>query len=338
VKKSLIFDMSKFNNFVQKSKFKLESWPEMLNYCLDANFAIKFDLNKYYYQIKLNESECKYYGFAYSMADGEPVQYFVWKSLPYGYTHAPYIARELMKPLIAKWRRLGGRVIVLYDDGMAVHSNEKILTALAVQMQCDLLNAGMIPGIEKCTWLPVEVIDWNGLRFDFANCTLSILDRRICKLKSIITESLNKFPDFSYRHVAKIVGSIVSMSSVFEGTTQKFTKSMQTFINIRHFHDRKWEDIIQAEYAGLYASMFDELNFWLSHVERYNARKFVPNSPKWITWTDASDFALGGLVVQLINVTDIVLCTADNTLLDHTGKYGQLHSRACGRKALAILR
>jgi hypothetical protein len=118
------------------------------------------------------------------------------------------------------------------------------------------------------------------------------------------------------------------MNSVFEGTTQKFTKSMQTFINIRHFHDRKWEEIIRAEYAGLYTSMFDELNFWLSHVEHYNTRKFVPDPPKWIVWTDASDFALGGLIIQLKNETDIVPCTADNILVGHTGKYGQLRSRA----------
>jgi hypothetical protein len=174
---------------VQKSSFKLESWPEMLDYCIDANLAIKFDLKKYYYQIKLDETECQYYGFAYSMVDNEPVQYFIWKSLPYGYTRAPFIARELMKPLISKWRRLGGRVIVFYDDGMAVHKNNETLTALAVQMQCDLFNAGMIPRIEKCVW--------HGLHFDFVSKTLSILDRRIVKLKNIIDDMLSKFPTVS---------------------------------------------------------------------------------------------------------------------------------------------
>jgi hypothetical protein len=74
----------------------------------------------------------------------------------------------------------------------------------------------MIPGIEKCAWLPVDAIDWNGLHFDFVNRTLSILDRRICKLKNILKESLDSFPDLTYRQVAKIVGSIVSMNSVFD--------------------------------------------------------------------------------------------------------------------------
>jgi hypothetical protein len=299
----------------------------MLDYCIDANFAIKFDLKKYYYQIKLDETECQYYGFAYSMVDNEPVQYFIWKSLPYGYTRAPFIARELMKPLIAKWRRLGGRVIVFYDDGMAVHKNNETLTALAVQMQCDLLNAGMIPGIEKCAWLPVQVIDWNGLHFDFRSKTLSILDRRIEKLKNIIDDMLSKFPTVSYRQVAKVVGSIVSMSSVFEGLTQKLTKNMQTFLNIRHFDERNWDSLIRANYSGIYTAMYDELNFWKNNVDQYNTRPFVPPPPKWIAWTDASDFALGGLVIELKSVRDIVPCTADNLLIDHTGKYTQLRSR-----------
>jgi hypothetical protein len=175
VKKSLIFDMSKLNNYVQKSSFKLDSWPEMIDYCADANFAIKFDMKKYYYQIKLDPAKYKYYGFKYQMLDGEPERYFVWKSLPYGYTRAPYIAREIMKPLIAKWRRIGGRIVVFYDDGMSVHKDHDTLMALSVQMQCDLLNAGLIPGIEKCTWQPAVNIDWNGLHFDFREKIVSIL-------------------------------------------------------------------------------------------------------------------------------------------------------------------
>jgi hypothetical protein len=40
--------------------------------------------------------------------------------MPYGYTRAPYIAKSLMKPLVARWRKLGCKIVVFYDDGMAV--------------------------------------------------------------------------------------------------------------------------------------------------------------------------------------------------------------------------
>jgi hypothetical protein len=125
-------------------------------------------------------------------------------------------------------------------------------------------------------------------------------------LKNIIDDMLSKFPSVSYRQVAKVVGSIVSMSSVFEGLTQKLTKNMQTFLNIRHFDERNWDSLIRANYSGIYTAMYDELNFWKNNVDQYNTRPFVPPPPKWIAWTDASDFALGGLVIELKSVRDIV--------------------------------
>jgi hypothetical protein len=332
VKKSLIFDMSRLNNYVEKSSFKLDSWPEMIDYCADANFAIKFDMKKYYYQIKLDPAEYKYYGFKYQMLDGEPERYFVWKSLPYGYTRAPYIAREIMKPLIAKWRRIGGRIVVFYDDGMSVHKDHDTLMALSVQMQCDLLNAGLIPGIEKCTWQPAVNIDWNGLHFDFREKIVSILGKRIEKTLTLIDLMLNKFPTFTYREVAKLVGTIISMASVFEGVSQLFTRNMQTFVNIRHCEDRNWDAIISAEYTGLYTSMYEELLFWKTNLVKQNSRSFIRKRPEWIGWTDASDYACGGLVVHLKNNNENIPLTADNLILNHNNAYMNLRR---GTRALA---
>ena len=43
-KKSLIYDMSPLNEFVEKCKFKLESWEIMFYYAQHATHAVKFDL------------------------------------------------------------------------------------------------------------------------------------------------------------------------------------------------------------------------------------------------------------------------------------------------------
>jgi hypothetical protein len=126
-KKSLIHDMSKLNDYVQKNSFKLESWPEMLDYAKNSGFSIKFDLKKFYHEIKLADQDIKYYGFRYVMSEGKSPTNFVWKTLPYGYTRAPYIAKAIIKPLVAKWRRLGASVVVFYDDGMAVSDDPVFL-------------------------------------------------------------------------------------------------------------------------------------------------------------------------------------------------------------------
>ena len=111
--------------------------------------------------------------------------YFVWTTLPYGYTRAPYIARSLMKPLIANWRRLGASVCVFYDDGMA---------KLSLQMHCDLLRAGLEPGAQKCLWSPQTIIDWNGLTYDFNHHGIKIMARRINATIATIQTVFNLWP------------------------------------------------------------------------------------------------------------------------------------------------
>jgi hypothetical protein len=130
---ALIYDMSKLNDYVQKCKFKLESWPEMYDYAACSNYAVKFDLKKYYYQIDIHTDFVKYFGFSFEFVDGKKT-YFVWRTMPYGYTRAPYIARQLMKPLISIWRRLGAYTVVFYDDGMAVSNDSNHLTKVSLQM------------------------------------------------------------------------------------------------------------------------------------------------------------------------------------------------------------
>jgi len=111
-KTALIFDMSMVNEYVEKTKFKIESWEEMFEYAKLAVSGIKFDIKKYFYCVDIHPVFRKYFGFMYQMKDGELPRMFTWTVLPYGYTRAPFIARELMKPLITKWRALGANVVV----------------------------------------------------------------------------------------------------------------------------------------------------------------------------------------------------------------------------------
>jgi hypothetical protein len=97
--------MSILNEYVEKNKFKLEGWEEMFNYASSSQFAVKFDLKKFYHEIDICESHKKYFGFMYQMVEGGPHEYFVWATMPYGYTRAPFIAKSLMKPLVSRWRK-----------------------------------------------------------------------------------------------------------------------------------------------------------------------------------------------------------------------------------------
>jgi hypothetical protein len=120
-------------------------------------------------------------------------------------------------------------------------------------MQCDLINAGLVPGVDKCIWQPVTVIHWNGLKFDLAKQELSILPQRIEKVLTLLDATKKKFPKVTYREIAKVTGCINSMAPVFEGATQIHTKMLQLFVNIRHFEWKNWDSFIESTCLTLFA-------------------------------------------------------------------------------------
>jgi hypothetical protein len=120
-------------------------------------------------------------------------------------------------------------VVVFYDDGMAVSDCHIHLKDLSRQMLCDLLRAGLEPGVNKCIWQPRKIIEWNGLVFDFSQKTLSIMKHHIDKTLFSFQELIGKWPILTFRDVAKWVGRIVSMKPVF----QLKTRMLHTVINIR---------------------------------------------------------------------------------------------------------
>ena len=202
----------------------------------------------------------------YKMCEELPHDYFVWTTLPYGYTRAPFIARALIKPLVASWRRLNASVIAFYDDGMAVSDSCSYLERLSLQIHCDLLRAGLVPGANKCIWKPTKIVDWNGLRFDFEFYGMSVLPRRVQDTLLTITNIMSSFPAVTVRDIARCVGKLMSFKPVFGGVVLIRTKMLQTFVNIRHFRNMKWDDFIVADNAPLFVAAYEELEFWLANL------------------------------------------------------------------------
>jgi hypothetical protein len=152
-----------------------------------------------------------------------------------------------MKPLIAKWCGMNTKIVVFYDDGMAVHENFDSLKEILLQIQTDLISAGLIPGVNKCIWKPVPKVDWNGLEFDLKNKTLKILDHRIVAMLKTATDLSDSWPNVTFRQVVKLVGQLNSMHPVLNGLEQLKTRNLQTIVNIRHYKNLSWDSVITAD-------------------------------------------------------------------------------------------
>ena len=69
----------------------------------------------------------------------------------------------------------------------------------------------------KCSWIPLQIVEWNGLIFNLEKSTISIMAHRIEKVALNIDTMLNIWPKVTFRTVAKLVGQIISMAPVLKG-------------------------------------------------------------------------------------------------------------------------
>ena len=294
----------------------------MFNYSNEAKYGIQFDMKKFYHEVDIELSQQTYFGFTFVMENNSNPITFVWTVMTFGYTRALFIARSLMKPLIKKWRMLNILCAVFYDDGFSVSHDFDFLRKASLQIQCDLLRAGLVPGFEKCKWYTVTQIDWIGLRWNFEFGELSIIPRRIERFRKKRDFLIDRWPNVKFRDVAKCLGQLASMLPVLEGKTALHSRMLQMIVNFRKYYNGYWDDKIYCdEYEDLLFSMAkNELNFWKSNIDQLNSRKFKLQQPSAIGWVDASGVATGGFVCNLKLCLKNWPVTADNCLFSFDPK------------------
>jgi hypothetical protein len=62
----------------------------MFNYPVPANFAIKFDLKKFYHEIDINKQHKKYFGFMYQMENNQAYLFCVGNCVVWVYQSLVY--------------------------------------------------------------------------------------------------------------------------------------------------------------------------------------------------------------------------------------------------------
>jgi RNase H-like domain found in reverse transcriptase len=115
------------------------------------------------------------------------------------------------------------------------------------------------------------------------------------------------------------------MYPVLTDTLQIRLRMLQTIVNIRHFKNMRWDDMIAVDYIPLYFHAFDELIYWKEHLVLRNFRPFSVPRPGWVCWTDASDVALGACYIEMPIGNNAVPVTVDNVLLNTSLVYSTLH-------------
>ena len=287
-KLKLVLDLRHVNQFLEKQTFKYEDLKTFAKMFEQGYYIACFDLKNGYHHVSINPEHCMYLGFSWVYEDGR-IRYFVFVVLPFGLAPACYVFTKLLRPLIKKWRGEGIRSVIYIDDGIFGSKSKRDTAFACLQVREDLENAGFTINEDKSTLYPHQIGKWLGFDIDMVQYKLSIPSEKISKLRES-AEAMLGTTRTSARKVAKIAGTIIAMGPAIGPLTRLFTRRMYKFIHDSPTWDR---------YYTLPEAVRDEMLFWtknLNHINGYAIKG--KHACTKIIYTDASDHAFGGFIVE----------------------------------------
>ena len=248
-KKRLILDLRIPNKLIWKQRVKFEDWKYAINYFEKGSFMFKFDLKNGYFHIDISHAHQTYLGFCFDD------NFYCFTILAFGLPSSPFIFTKCLRTMVKLWRENSIKIVMFIDDGFGLNKSLQKCQKQSEFVRQSLVQAGFKINNEKSIWEPQKSLEWTGLFWD-GNCSsLSIPDRRISDFFSEVNYLLKKLPKTPARHLAKLVGKIISMMPVIGNIARLRTRHLYSLI-----HDSdSWDKVFSITHNH---PAIEEIFFW----------------------------------------------------------------------------
>ena len=266
----LVVDCRLLNPFVQKRKIKLEDLSILPNLVSQGDYMSTDDLEKGYWQVKLNPSHRQYLGIS---LDGK---YYVANCLILGITDAVFCFTKLVRPIVRYLRAKGIPAAAYIDDFFTssqpealAHRNRNFL--LFVLTKCGwLVNIPKhLPILQKKIFLGLVV---NSITMEY-EIPKEKLDAFLLLLENV--ESLSNMP---VRLLAKFLGTLNSFSRALGQVVRLMTRALYSCLKPAYDSSKKWNSS-----TSLTDTAREELSFWKLNIAKLNGFAICPVTPSVTT-------------------------------------------------------
>ena len=96
----------------------------------------------------------------------------------------------------------------------------------------------------KSNWEPCQLGEWLGIIVDTIRMLFIIPEKKIVKLKSVLTGLIDEFPNLRVSGVARVCGFGISLTVALGPIARLFTRQMYFFIQLRHW----WADVLNRSH------------------------------------------------------------------------------------------
>ena len=217
---------------------------------------------------------------AFSFVYGRQTRYFVFASLPFGLSTAPYVFTKLLRRVVVYWRSNGIRISVYLDDGIGADRSRSLCFDRTLQVHSDLVGLGFLINEKKSNFEPRQSGEHLGFLLDLAKGVFSIPDKKFDDLFELIQKILTNASNVSARTISRVAWTLISRELALGPIVRLQTRGLYADQNRMNSLSHK---LCLSEKA------IDDLRFWRDNFCQLVGRPIWRPSPTLvlITYSDA---------------------------------------------------
>ena len=199
----LILNLSRLNEHVQKTSFKMETLKFALQLIRKDCFFSKIDLKDAFYSVPVNHSFRKYLKFEWQG------KLYCFTCLPNGLSTASRIFTKVLKPVFSTLRKIGHTNVAYIDDSL-LQSESYEACKRNIQDTMNLVDSvGLTIHPEKSIIIPTQCIEFVGFILNSRDMTVRLAPRKVHDIIRQAGLILNT-NHIIIRDFAKLIGKMIA--------------------------------------------------------------------------------------------------------------------------------
>ena len=270
-----VINLKALNQYVQPQHFKMEGMQNLRDLLRQNDWMTKLDLKDAYFTIPIHSNHRQHLRFSVEE------QSFQFTCLPFGLSSAPWIFIKILKPVAALLREHGVRLIVYIDDMLIMSESIDLAKEHTAALTYLLENLGFLLS-EKSVSKPAQEMDFLGMVVDSVAMRLKIPGGKMKKIRQEARGLLNPTA-VSAREVSRIIGKMTAMSQGIPPAPLFYRCLQRDLSRALERGQQSYETACPLSHGAR-----EELQWWITYLERWNGKSLLVHQPELTIESDAS--------------------------------------------------
>ena len=277
-----VINLRPLNQFMMEIHFKMESLSMMRDLLRLDDWMASIDLKDAYLSVSVWEGHRRYLRFMWQETTYE------FQSLPFGLCSAPRVFTKLLKPVLARLRHQGVRIIMYLDDMLIMSQSKDELERQLSQTTALPEGLGFVINKKKSLLLPTQSIQFLGFVVDSKEMSVRLTEEKVAQITATCRR-VQQAGSLSLRQLARLIGKMTATIPAIHQAPLWY-RGLQRLKNQTLQVSQSFETTVTVNQEAAL-----DLDWWSIRTNLLTGKKIQSREPDMTIETDASMLGWGAV-------------------------------------------